>query len=126
MQMLSTHHPHGPWVICTLSLWSPETGDDIGDHIYVISISSTCHLHVVPIDRGHPQPVPIVPDVVPIDRGHPQVVPMVPDVVPIERDHSTLFPGLFACNPNGPGRLGMTSWTTYVISTLSACHLHGP
>ena len=43
--MLSTHHPHGPWVICTLSLWYPETGDDIGDHIYVISISSTCHHH---------------------------------------------------------------------------------
>ena len=48
MQMLSTHHPHGPWVICTLSLWSPDWRWHWGPHIchqHIIHMSSSCSPH---------------------------------------------------------------------------------
>ena len=64
--VLIVHHPQAPLVIHTLFQWSLETGDDIRDHI--------CHQHIVQIHV-----IPMVPDVVPIDRGHPQPVPIVPD-----------------------------------------------
>ena len=64
--LLSVHYPSGPCVICTLSLWSPETGDDIGNHI-----SSEHNMHVISV----------VSDVVHIDTDLPQAVPIVLDVI---------------------------------------------
>ena len=99
-------------------MWSTLFPHSCGCCLHIITVVT----YEVPIDTGHPQVVPIVPDMVPIDRGHLYIVCIVPDVVPIDKSHPYVMAAGSTCGPVMLA-LGSLNWsnTTAGSSIASQC-----